>query len=249
MLIGTAVVVASDVVVTAAHIVDYLNGNQRHIVGAGAVVDSSFVLVFDLTLDRFPTGLPDDLDWPKEAGAFAIPAGAVTFSDTTLDIGALRVKIPGRNPMTLSSVAAKLGDEFNIVGIPGEYTDKDGGTYALYNQNYAICGLPTATTEYKIPVVIRVGAGKFIKSENNGNKLDYAVDTLGGDSGAPVFYHADGTIAAINAYTVIDYAIDATEKYNSGVPAAALLKLLAAMPAPIAVSPPAARHPYYASSR
>lgn len=222
-LIGTAAVYRDNVVITAGHVIDEIAGGTETQGVRKLPPGRAIWLVFDLTIERFPHGLPDGLQWDKQPGAVQVTDGDAIYRHHGYDIGAIVLNSTPRSPLLISGSATSK-EKVVLVGVPGRPTSEDADALR-YVHNYKICGLQSATDVLESPpVTLRIGTGT-VAAISDGT-FRFTADTLGGDSGAPIFDQDTGRVIGMNVATPIEYRSSDTVHWNEAVLATPMVEVI-----------------------
>ena len=232
-LLGTAVLVGPDAIVSAGHVVQSIIKRNWYTQGPAKTTENKIFLVFDLDITKFPKGIPPSYDGRNPKGV-EIPVGswAVTHPNPDIDVGAIRIPPQGsRIPASISVVDVPDNIELALIGVPGIPQDDEAGSVFRWRDNYKIFNLPTSTSlEGNAPVTIRIGTGKFLERDATDKpwSFHFNIDTLGGNSGSSIIDATTGKLVGINYSGEIGYSTNL--RFNNGVRAQAVTEVITALP-------------------
>jgi len=228
-LIGTAVIIDVNTFVTAGHVFDRMNGN-KYIPGATKLSIAGNYLLLELDIAKFPRGLPQNHNWDLDPLAVPVSKGTLAFNrvDTGIDLAVFKIGNISAPPLTISSDELQDGSELALIGVPGVPEGEEANDPKRYTKNYSVCGLPNSSSILsKPPVVLRVGTGKLVMGKSQVSKptFHFNINTLGGNSGSPVFNASTGKIVGINVATEHSYASNEIN-YNIAVKGKSIVDIL-----------------------
>lgn len=221
-LMGTAVLAIPNAVVSAGHVIRLMQDRYGVKSGHLPVSQEGFFIVFDLTIARFPSGIPDATDFSTDATAVEIKVGAKANSSSRPDVGVVRLPLDlGRATVEINPDPIPSNRELALVGVPGRPAGGDATDPDQYRKNYGLCGVPDPSAA----VVLRVGTGKFLGYDGDGpqHEFRFHIDTLGGNSGSAVLDAESGRMVGVNVGT-----LDNTDlKFNLAVSSTIIQSMLA----------------------